>query len=215
VLAYQFMSAGYALDDLRKRRVKVSFLNDMNDPFELLGATLARAEHRVAFRKWRDHMNSISRALCFSRKWSNPVLWSHYADKHRGVALGFEIPDVCLLPISYKAARLELELEKNMLKTGKVDDDLGVKLLTTKFADWAYEDEVRMFLKPHETYEELGLHFYPFSSELTLKQVVIGARAAVSRKEVAAAIQPQDSDVEIISTRLAFKSFRIMRTPAK
>ena len=41
---YHFISAEYALDDLRKRRLKVSFLEDMNDPFELLGGSLKRPE---------------------------------------------------------------------------------------------------------------------------------------------------------------------------
>lgn len=215
MLVYQFMSAAYGLDDLRKRRLKVSFLADMNDPFELLGTILDHAEHRQAFHRWRNDMDRISRVLCFSQSWSNPVLWSHYADKHRGVCLGFEVPDQCLLPVSYVASPLELklQLEKQLLDHGTVGDEIVRKLLTTKFDDWEYEDEVRMFVRPSETYEELGLHFYRFGPELVLKKVVIGPRSTGITKEINAAIQPQDGKVEVIATSLAFNSFRVIPAP--
>lgn len=212
MIAYQLMPAVHAIDDLRKRRLKVSFLADMNDPFELLAPRLDRANHRIAFHRWREDMNKKTRVLCFSRDWSNPVLWSHYADKHRGICLGFEIPDEYVLEINYENSRLELQIEKQLEKFGTVGGDIATKVMTTKFVDWQYEKEVRMFVKSREVYEEIGLHFYPFDQSLILKEVVVGARSSVSLKEIRAAIQPQDKDVEIISTRLAFKSYRVIRT---
>jgi len=214
VRVYHLTSAGYALDDLRKRRLKVSFLEDMNDPFELLGGALKQPEHRRAFRDWKADMNHRCRVLCFSRSWSNPVLWSHYADKHRGCALGFDVPDQFLIPVSYSAKRLEMQLEKRLAK-GSVGNELSLKLMTTKFADWKYEDEVRLFAKPDETYEELDLYFHQFNDTLQLREVVIGARAAVSVREVQAALQPHDKAAKIIPARLAFRSFRVVRNRAR
>ena len=215
MLVYHFVSAIYGLDDLRKRRLKVSLLPDMNDPFELLGAVSDCAEHRQNLVRWRDeYMARISDVLCFSQRWHNPVLWSHYADKHRGVCLGFEVPDQNLLQISYVASPLELELEKQMLEHGTVGDEIVRKLFTTKFVDWEYEEEVRMFVKSSQTYEELGLHFYQFDDELVLKKVVIGPRSADLAKSINAAIQPQDSEVEVIATSLALDSFRVISTPS-
>ena len=137
------------------------------------------------------------------------------ADKHRGVCLGFEVPDQNLLQISYVASPLELqrELEKQMLEHGTVGDEISRKLLTTKFTDWGYEKEVRMFVKSSETYEELGLRFYQFDDELVLKKVVIGPRSADLAKSINAAIQPQDGEVGVIATSLAFDSFRVISTP--
>ena len=205
MLVYHFVSATYGLDDLRKRRLKVSSLPDMNDPFELLGAASDCAEHRQNLVRWRDeYMDPSSGVLCFSRDWDNPVLWSHYADKHRGVCLGFEVPDENVLRISYV---------KQMLEWGTVGDEIVPKLLTTKFVGWEYEGEVRMFVKSSQTYEELGLHFYQFGRELVLKKVVIGPRSADLAKSINAAIQPQDGEVEVIATSLALDSFRVISTP--
>ena len=212
---YQLMSAQHAIDNIRKRRLKVSFLSDMNDPFELLGGSLARIEHRRAFQQWKAHMNRICRVLCFSRHWHNPVMWSHYADKHRGVCLGFDVPDDCLLGISYKTKRLEVQLEKHLQNDGTVQPELSRQLLTTKFLDWHYEDEVRMFLKPDDVYEELGLHFYAFTQYLTLREVILGPRSALSLGEITAGLQAEDASSTVRSTRLAFKSFRVIETSAK
>ena len=44
--------------------------------------------------------------LCFSRGWHNPLLWSHYGDKHRGVCLGFDVPNAHIVHVSYNSSRL-------------------------------------------------------------------------------------------------------------
>jgi len=49
--------------------------------------------------------------LRFSRDWHNPVLWSHYASRHTGLCLGFDVPDDCLGPVSYSRKRLVVEAE--------------------------------------------------------------------------------------------------------
>lgn len=204
------MPTQFALDNLKNQRLKASILDDMNDPFELLGSELAGAELRKKLRRWKLHMNSIARVLCFSKGWTNPLLWSHYAEKHRGCCLGFDVPDNLLLTISYSAKRLVLELERRLEQEGSVGDDFTRKLLTTKFKDWEYEDEVRMFIRPEETYEEQGLHFYGFSGNLILREVILGPRATTTPEEVKAATRTI-SDVKVITSRLAFRTFKVVR----
>lgn len=207
---YHLLSERYALDDLRGRRLKVSLLADMNDPFELLGGALKVRAHRRAFNRFKEGMAKKCGVLCFSRSWSNPVLWSHYADKHHGVCLGFEVPDKFLTPVSYQAKRLEMNLERQ-LAAGVIDDKLGITLLTTKFEDWRYEDELRMFIKPDEMAEETGLYFFDFSPELVLKEVVIGVRSNLPLGNVLAAVDARDRPVQVKKARLAFRSFRIIQ----
>ena len=147
MVVFQFMSAAFGLDDLYKRRLKVSAISDMNDPFELLGGSLTNQINRRALLGHRDHIGEISRVLCFSKNWTNPVLWSHYADKHRGLCLGFEIPNENLTEVSYETDRLKTDLESDYREHGTVGSDTSRKLLSTKYIDWRYEDEVRMFVR--------------------------------------------------------------------
>ena len=210
---YQFMSAEHGLQNLKHRRLKVSLLEDLNDPFELLGARLDRAEQRAQLRSWRQYMARISRMLCFSKSYMNPVLWSHYADKHRGLCLAFEVPRELLLDVTYDAERLAIDFEAEARRQSGVSPETAGRLLTTKFADWKYEQEVRLFVKPEEVSSSGGLQFFSFSDQLSLRAVYVGARSAVTKRQVQAALRSEDQNALIHATRLAFKSFRIIRTP--
>ena len=76
--------------------------------------------------------------MCFSKKWSNPVQWSHYADKHRGLCLCFEVADELTMKVSYKPKRLIADAER-LLAPGGIDEVFMQEILTTKFAHWKYE----------------------------------------------------------------------------
>ena len=50
-------------------------------------------ERHALYLKSRETFIRASGLLCFSRHWYSPALWAHYADNHKGMCLGFDIPD--------------------------------------------------------------------------------------------------------------------------
>ena len=54
---YHFIKAKYGLQDLRKRRLKIARIMELNDPFEFIGIDSPDAELRQA-------LEAISRILC-------------------------------------------------------------------------------------------------------------------------------------------------------
>lgn len=142
---YHFVSAQHGLDDIRKRRLKVATFPNLNDPFELFSIDLSNAHLRKAFNALKDQLSTTRGILCFSRKWSNPVLWSHYADCHRGICLGFDCPDNKVGAISYSRKRLIVELE-NFVSPNRMALEKMQELLFTKYSHWKYENEVRAML---------------------------------------------------------------------
>lgn len=206
------MSEEWALESLDKKRLKLALFDDMNDPFELLGVELGSPQDRVDFQTLKNEMNGTVGVLCFSKTWSNPVLWSHYADKHRGLGLGFDIPDDWTVEVSYTGARLKPELEHS-LPSGK-NGSFGQKLLTTKFSHWRYEEEVRTIIKLEDSHSEGKLHFLPYCNALRLREVIIGPRSDLTAAQVAERVESCPDDVEITKTRLAFRSFKVVRNRA-
>ncbi len=106
---FHLLPANWAVDDLVRKRLKISFLEDLNDPFEFFSLdTTDPIMHEALIRTRKDLAQQYG-VLCFSRSWANPVFWSHYADKHKGIALGFEVPDVAGkpqgIPITYVNSR--------------------------------------------------------------------------------------------------------------
>jgi hypothetical protein len=105
VRVYHLLSAEHGLDDLKQRRLKVAEFRDLNDPFELLSVELPDRAVRRRFTAWRKKVLAEYGVLCFSTSWKSPVLWSHYADRHKGFCLGFDVPDNLMSPVTYLKTR--------------------------------------------------------------------------------------------------------------
>jgi hypothetical protein len=173
--AYHFLSADYAIDDIRNRHIKISRIADLNDPFELLSVELSDRLARQAFLQTSQDVGSNRGVICFSKNWHNPVLWSHYADKHRGICLGFDIDETLVIHVQYDAKRLAHDLQ-GMLQAGTLDENFMIRVLKTKFKDWAYEDEVRVFARLEEQDPATQLYYKDFDKQLALREVIFGAR---------------------------------------
>jgi hypothetical protein len=203
---YYFTSQKYGMAAIRKRRLKIARINDLNDPFELLAWNLQYAEFRRDLLKWKNETNELLGIVCFSRSWAEPLLWGHYADKHKGIALGFDVPDGDKYhELRYRKARLPRPTGR-ILDTDDVDD-----LLLTKFRAWRYEKEHRCICLLRNSVHEKGLYFEPFSDELKLAEVIVGHRSTVTRAQLKRALGKTYRHVTAFKARPAFGSFRVVR----
>jgi hypothetical protein len=208
---YHFIPEEHGLDDLRRRRIKISRFADLNDPFECFAAALPTRRHRTAMNGFSRDIDSIWGVLCFSRNWHNPLLWSLYADKHRGLCLGFDVDRESALSVTYATQRLLLDIRRQLAKKPH-DRHLGRKLLTTKYASWKYEDEVRSIVELSQPDKATGMFFYEFNQSLRLRQVIVGCRSTLSKSALVNALSGHDRDcVKILKARLAFKTFRVVQ----
>jgi hypothetical protein len=210
--AYKFLDEKYGLKDITERRVKVSTFADMNDPFELLGS---RWSHVAV----EDAINADSTSeygvLCMSRNCTDPLLWAHYADKHRGVCLGFDIPDnpSVVHPVIYVDER-ELQDPYLLLKTLssrplEVAQSAVMRKLLLKYKRWEYEDEVRLFKRLGR-----GLTFVLFDDEdFALKQVILGLRCTASKKSILQRLRGYNREIEILKAELSQDRFEIVPKP--
>ena len=124
---YHFSSAKYAVEDIQNQRLKIARINELNDPFELLAADLLDKRDRQAFVKFKNQINEKFGIVCFSGSWESPLLWGHYADKHKGIALGFDVVDEKLNEVNYTTMRPKVEFDQQTRKVingPKVLDDL-------------------------------------------------------------------------------------------
>lgn len=206
--AYHFVPAEYGLENLRHKRLKIATIQDLNDPFELLCLDLTDNDLRIGIKDWKKNFAKKFGLLCFSRTWRNPVQWSHYADKHRGMCLCFEITDGIARSVNYSAKRSTKEA-KQLLTTGTLDVEMANKFLTTKFSHWRYEQELRVIKKLEGFDPKKGMYFCKFSDDLKLVEVIIGAESAVTRKQIITAIGEMAATVNLRNARLAFKSYRV------
>jgi hypothetical protein len=200
---YKFLTSDFAMKDILKQRLKISEISDLNDPFELIPCDLSDPRHLHAVLATRDEMTRNRGLLCFSRSWTNPLLWAHYSDKHRGMCLGFDIPESDVVRrVDYVENRLPWEQPTQGFMT---------KLLWTKFKPWSYEDEVRAFVTREE--QEDGHYFFNFEDNLKLKEVIVGHRCHVERGAISAAMAVYPEAVPIIKARLSGTLFNVEENP--
>lgn len=74
---YHFLNSKWGIEAIKKRRLKVSRIDDLNDPFELLSPELSDETFRKALPKVKKAISDFQGLHCFSKRWTNPVLWSH------------------------------------------------------------------------------------------------------------------------------------------
>jgi len=206
---YHFTDGQYGLENIRRRRLKIATIEDLNDPFEMLGISLPVPAQRRQFFNFRSQMAGQFGVVSFSKAWNDPVQWSHYADKHRGMCLGFDIPDKYLITVLYKSKPYHSSVLDNVRSDDVNGEQLILDLIRTKYRHWAYEQEVRLISELNEA-DASGLYFVDFSEKVTLREVIVGHRANVSRHDVADALGALAASVTARSARLSFQSYRVV-----
>jgi hypothetical protein len=205
---YYFVNRKYGLQNLRRKRLKISRINDLNDPFEFLGVASRDRDVRRRYAELKAGLANYMGMLCFSAGWHNPVQWSHYADLHRGLCLGFDVK-ADVHQVRYSDERLTPRL-REMSRESDASQQHVLQILTTKFTHWAYEEEYRVFPQLNE-HDKRGLYFADFSPELEFKEVIVGHRSDVTCAEVEKVLGTAAKEVSVFKARLAFKTFKVVR----
>ena len=198
---YKFLSSEFALKDIREQRIKISEFYDLNDPFELLPVALPDPRDRAALLNMREELGKTRGLLSFASNFTNPVLWAHYGDKHRGICLGFEaLPGETCKQVCYVAAPI---------RQRQLTQEFMTQILFTKYAGWAYEEEIRCYVTREE--EDNGLYYFNFSEGLKLREVIIGQRSCIERSQVSVALTGYSEPVEISKAYLALTDFCVLK----
>ena len=152
---------------------------------------------------------------CFSSGWSDPVIWAHYSEKHYGLCLGFEIPELKADTenddcgkVDYIQSPLQFSLEDYGEPGSTGGYEIVRRILFTKFKHWEYEHEIRLWVPLTSTGHDL--EFLGFGHNLQIAEVVIGARCTVQPSEIMSALGPTTNEVKIITARAAFDKFEMI-----
>lgn len=208
---YHYLSKKWGLDDVKNRRVRISRIKDVNDPFELIPVALNNGTKRQVFKRWREKFNAEIGLICFSAGTENPVQWSHYADRHRGMALGFDIPDEMLAEVEYRRKRLPAAyFDKLLDESPLVSDEAMRKILAVKYTHWRYEAEYRRWCGINADNAIDEHHFQDFGDGIRLKEIVVGANSDATRADVTGALNGL-TGVRVWKARLAFQSYRVVK----
>jgi hypothetical protein len=156
----------FFVDIFLKKRLYAAPYFDMNDPME--GQYLYHKDNGLD----EDIRNRLKgekeklRICSVSRNPMNELMWSHYAEGHRGVAIGVEVnsQDYNVRPVIYDGPML---LGLNNLHTHSAID-----ILCRKHKVWHYEEEERVFVS--------NQHFV----NVEVKEVIFGQKISNQDKSL-------------------------------
>lgn len=206
---YHLLNVENGMSNIALRRIRVSRVRELNDPFELFAARADNGKFQKGLQESVDEFNRNQGLLCFSKRWRNPVLWSHYASKHRGVCLGLDVADELLKDVHYTTDRIPPKFVDDNPDKGP-DERFVRDLLYTKYEHWRYEEETRAFIAlDHSTIED-GSYYYPFDNSLLLGEVILGPLCEIPIDRVRELVRSVYEHVSVIKARLAYKWFEVV-----
>lgn len=141
-------------------------------------------------------------------------MWAHYAEKHAGICLGFNIPlargsDPILRPVLYEPERLTFLLDYGKDLYG-IDRDFVEAMIFTKAHEWSYEQEYRVMAELRERDPATGMFYVDFGPELQLREIILGARNPTPVGQVAKLVRGEPESVTMLKARPAFQAFKIV-----
>lgn len=163
MLVYKFKSLGgaspedrntkmqYILDIIENSRLFCSPYDKLNDPME--GYFEAAADNRSEFKQLSSMIDGIVRnhsrfRICsLSADCKSHLMWAHYANGFRGIAIELNVRKRVnhIEEVEYSDGRNLADYDPSVGEAGL--EDLARKILLTKYKDWKYEKEVRIFKK--------------------------------------------------------------------
>ena len=183
-MIYRMLKSQYAIQAIETQSLKVGSIAELNDPSDCAPIITDLPERYddfpdLAIRHIFGQVSESLGILCFTEAIDDPVLWSHYGDSHKGVALGFNFPD------SEDVKPLHYSEDKPKISLWDIDTSIGTALISsdvlfTKATSWEYEKESRKVLRLEDCQPKSGHYFYEFP-KLYLKEVIVGDRCETSK----------------------------------
>ena len=201
--AYHFINMKYGVDAIRGKKIKISTLLGLNDPFELLAHNVQDRTVRTFLGLAKEQFASEFGIICFSKESTSPVQWAHYADRHQGLCLGFDVAEELLNEVRY----VDQHYDEFKLPDKEGEEEWAGQVLGTKFKQWAYEQEVRVFAELKEQIK--GLFFREFDTQMVLREVQVGFNCPITRAELSKSLKAH-SEVKVFKVRPSFGTFEMI-----
>ncbi len=115
---------------------------------------------------------------CFSKSYDEVLMWSHYANKHTGICIGFEFPieplpkDFIVFPVVYKKSVQPFDVYANTFR-------IILHWIITKSHHWKYEKEVRAIIKnnSNKLLKDGNNYYYEIEKDW-IKEIVFGCKVS-------------------------------------
>lgn len=166
-----------------------------------------------------DELIENTYICCFSKKNDSILMWSHYAENHKGACFEFDsLEDNSFFEVEYSKKRVNFNLEK-ALRTVCAYDFIGRKLdivndntireimkyALTKSNNWKYEEEVRCIY--YSSNKLLFKHEKGYLLNMgKIKRIYLGCKMSDEDKKY---MEEHSNGIDIVEMKASKKEFKI------
>lgn len=226
ILLYRYLDAAAAVKTIESRSFRISRIKDLNDPFEWrFGYKGHNPEDEAKISTWRESVlesqNQRLGIICFSATSKDPVLWSHYADKHSGVAFEvdhFDNPKI-LRKMSYPPDRIAIDiptftvLQRDKMAVKKYLRPLMEKMVEEKSSSWGYEKEYRVLfdLEKDTNLRFAEGHYFVEIPPNFLTRVILGWKSPLEEDRISKALKSVGLDsTEVVRAKMSPDTYEVL-----
>ena len=121
--------------------------------------------------------------LCRSQGIITTLMWAHYANRHRGVAIGVEVNKYDVRRVNYSDSTFNLKYDLEFPSL-----DVAKRILSEKHSAWSYEEEERIFVEDGQLF-----------AEVRVKEIILGSKMSTQNQGfVRELVSKIDSNINVI-----------------
>ncbi len=186
-----------ALEDiLVNNKIYYSKPKYFNDPFEFDGVILKISQNDENRKSAYDLLHRFG-FISFSQQNNNILMWSHYADAHRGVCLRFKCIEDSFYSENGSGRIVEVEYGDTIIEKSILSNNSAVfGKMSRKACCWSYEEEFRIFKVSSTVKADDACGNYSFNSKL-VDAVYFGLKTEGDKQKVIKIIDSAKHKIEL------------------
>lgn len=233
---YRYISLenDYWQEDLFKERIYLSSPLNFNDPFDcypkldlnklledkdFLNILLAKASildkkdiedtryRRIEMEKnLFEFLRSDMRIACFSEVYDSILMWSHYANNHKGICIEYNIDELNIAKTNFIFPVIYSEERKNITEDVlEYYGTVGLRTVVYKAKEWEYEKEWRYYRFKHDC-KENELRYLKMKNKVS--KIFLGARCEESNR-IKIMKWCQESNIKTVQMEICDYNYKI------
>jgi hypothetical protein len=190
-------SLNHIEDIIKSNKFYLSSFDQLNDPME---GYFSYSMNEISIREldiFKKNKQDL-RVCSLAYNYHNYLMWSHYANMHKGLCFEVEINknDKTLLKVNYS---------KQVPKLKKTNGQFNIppeKVLSSKFINWRYENEYRFVSQ--ESNKDIG----------RIKSIIFGIKSLITfRDKIFSICRENNRKIKFYRAKMGFNNNKIIREP--
>jgi hypothetical protein len=165
------------------------FMKEMRSNNEIVHIAIHNIDKsmKVLCNNFKKTMSDYIGVFCLTTIWNSNLMWSHYADSHKGFCIGFtidktEIDAIRFDDVKYRKRKYQLPIDF-IFENNDERQMQYVSIALRKEKDWGYEKEKRIIVNLSDCINKDDRYFHVMEFN-DIKEILIGINTVIDETAI-------------------------------